>query len=90
MFSYGEEYHVDFTDMNGVMGLFAPNTSGKSSVFDALSYVIFDKCSRAFKADHIVNNRKDNFYGKFHFRIDNIDYYIEKVGRQTETREHVK
>ena len=82
MFSYGEGNTIDFTEMNGVMGLFAPNTSGKSSVFDALSYVIFDKCSRAFKADHIVNNRKDNFYGKFHFRIDNIDYYIEKVGRR--------
>lgn len=82
MFSYGEDNVIDFTNMNGVLGLFAPNTSGKSSVFDALSYCIFDKCSRAFKADHIVNNRKNDFYSKFHFRIDNVDYFIEKSGRR--------
>lgn len=82
MFSYGEDNVIDFTDMNGILGLFAPNTSGKSSVFDALSYCIFDKCSRAFKADHIVNNRKNDFHSKFHFRIDNIDYFIEKSGRR--------
>lgn len=78
MFSYGEDNYVDFTDMNGVLGLFAPNTSGKSSLFDALSFCIFDKCSRAFKADHVINNRKDGFICKFHFRIDNTDFYIQK------------
>jgi len=83
MFSYGEGNKIDFTQMDGVLGLFAPNTSGKSSVFDALSFCIFDKCSRAYKADHIMNNRKDNFNCKFHFVIDSTNYYIEKNARRT-------
>ena len=29
MFSYGEDNVVDFTKLNGIVGLFAPNTSGK-------------------------------------------------------------
>ena len=83
MFSYGEGNKIDFTQMDGVLGLFAPNTSGKSSIFDALSFCIFDKCSRAYKADHIMNNRKDRFNCKFHFMIDNVDYYIEKNAHRT-------
>jgi DNA repair exonuclease SbcCD ATPase subunit len=79
MFSYGEDNKIDFTKAKGILGLFAPNTSGKSSVWDALSFCIFDKCSRAFKATHILNNQKDNFKCKFHFEIDGTDYFIERV-----------
>lgn len=78
MFSYGEGNTIDFTNMEGVLGLFAPNTSGKSSIFDAISYCVFDKCSRAFKAEHIINNTKDWFKCKFNFQIDGVDFYIQK------------
>ena len=82
MFSYGDNNIVDFTKAEGLVGIFAPNQSGKSSVWDALSFCIFDKCSRAFKASHIMNNRKKQFYCKFHFEIDGVDYYIERLGRR--------
>ena len=36
MFSYGEDNVVDFTKLNGMIGLFAPNASGKSKLLDAL------------------------------------------------------
>ena len=78
MFSYGEDNKIDFENAKGIIGLFAPNTSGKSSLFDALSFCIFDKCSRAFRANHIMNNKRDNFRCHFHFQIDNIDYFIER------------
>lgn len=81
MFSYGENNKIDFTKANGIIGLFAPNATGKSAVWDALSFCIFDKCSRAFKATHIMNNQKDNFYCKFKFEIDGIEYYIERVAK---------
>ena len=32
------------------MGLFAPNATGKSSLFDAISFCLYDKSSRAYKA----------------------------------------
>jgi DNA repair exonuclease SbcCD ATPase subunit len=85
MFSYGEGNKIEFDRAKGIIGLFAPNTQGKSSLFDSLSFCIFDKCSRAFKATHIMNNQKDTFSCKFNFEIDGIDYFIERQAHTTKT-----
>ena len=85
MFSYGEGNKIEFDRAKGIIGLFAPNTQGKSSLFDSLSFCIFDKCSRAFKATHIMNNQKDTFSCKFNFEIDGIDYFIEREAHTTKT-----
>ena len=85
MFSYGEGNKIEFDKAKGIIGLFAPNTQGKSSLFDSLSFCIFDKCSRAFKATHIMNNQKDTFSCKFNFEIDGIDYFIEREAHTTKT-----
>jgi len=81
MFSYGEDNVIDFTKMKDVIGLFASNASGKSSLMSALSFCIFDKCDRAFKATHILNSQKATFHCKFNFEIDNTDYFIERNGK---------
>ena len=47
MFSYGENNFVDFTKLNGIVGIFAPNASGKSSLLDALSFCLFDTSSKS-------------------------------------------
>ena len=78
MFSYGENNKIRFDNANGIVGIFAPNASGKSSLFDALSFCIFDKTSRTYIAKNILNNRKSNFYCKLHFQIEDVDYYIER------------
>lgn len=78
MFSYGEDNVIDFSKMNGVMGLFANNASGKSSILSALSFCLFDKCDRAFKAAHILNSQKMTFKCKFNFEINGVDYFIER------------
>jgi DNA repair exonuclease SbcCD ATPase subunit len=85
MFSYGEGNKIEFDKAKGIIGLFAPNTQGKSSLFDALSFCIFDKCSRAFKATHIMNNQKDTFSCKFNFEIDGVDYFVEREAHTTKT-----
>lgn len=82
MFSYGENNKIDFSKANGIVGVFAPNASGKSSIFSALSFCIFDKSERAFKAQHIMNNQKNEFYCKFVFEIDGVDYYIERLAQR--------
>ena len=83
MFSYGEGNKVRFEDARGVIGIFAPNASGKSSLFDALSFCIFDKTSRTSSSKNILNNQKDNFYCKFNFEIDGVDYFIERSAKWT-------
>jgi len=81
MFSYGEENVIDFTKLHDVVGLFAPNTSGKSTLLSALSFCIFDKCDREFKASNIINVQKMNFRCKFNFEIDGVDFFIEKSAK---------
>lgn len=78
MFSYGENNKIKFDNVNGMVGIFAPNASGKSSLFDAISFCIFDKTSRTYVAKNVLNNRKNNFYCKLHFQIEGVDYYIER------------
>ena len=80
MFSYGEGNVVDFTKLNDVFGLFAANASGKSSLMDALSFTVFDKSAKAFKAAHVINSQKMSFSGKFRFEINGTDYVIERSG----------
>jgi DNA repair exonuclease SbcCD ATPase subunit/DNA repair exonuclease SbcCD nuclease subunit len=83
MFSYGEGNKVKFENAQGVIGIFAPNASGKSSLFDALSFCIFDKTSRTSSSKNILNNQKDNFYCRFNFEIDGVDYFIERSAKWT-------
>jgi DNA repair exonuclease SbcCD ATPase subunit len=82
MFSYGEDNVVDFTKLNGIVGMFAPNANGKSALLDALSFALFDTCSRAFKAENILNNKKDDFYCRVTFEIDSQEYVVERKAKK--------
>jgi len=90
LFSYGEDNVVDFTKLNGMIGLFAPNASGKSALLDALCFNLFDLSSRTFKADNIINKAKTTLHCKVNFEIDGIDYFIEKKGKKNLRTGHVK
>lgn len=80
MFSYGEDNQIDFTNLNGVNGIFAPNAAGKSSVMESLMFCLYDKTPRAFKGDHIINNRKDTFSCELTFEINNETFGIKRIG----------
>ncbi len=82
MFSYGEGNTMDFENLSGSIGLFAPNHSGKSALFDALSFCVFDRCSRSRHGMDVMNNKKKTFHCKLNFEIDGIDYFIERHGKR--------
>ena len=90
MFSYGEDNLVRFDKAQGIIGIFAPNASGKSSLFDALCFCIYDKTSRTTSSKNILNNRKDKFYCKFNFEIDGINYFIERTAKWTRRGTNLK
>lgn len=89
MFSYGKGNRVDFNKMSDVCGLFASNTSGKSSLLDAITYTIFDKCSKTSKAHEVLNNKQSSFKGTFKFKMNDVLYTIERVGNKKKDN-HVK
>ena len=82
MFSYGPNNTIDFSNMNGLYGVFAPNATGKSTLLDALSFACFDKCSRTKKAKHVLNNKKSNFHCKFEFELGKYNYFIERKAKK--------
>ena len=90
MFSYGEDNKIDFSKLNGLMGLFAPNAQGKSSIFDAISFCLYDKSSRAFKAANILNNRKTDFRCHLNFQVNGVDYFIERTAKTINKGKNVK
>jgi DNA repair exonuclease SbcCD ATPase subunit/DNA repair exonuclease SbcCD nuclease subunit len=89
MFSYGQGNKVDFSCLESVCGLFAANTSGKSSLLDAITYIIFDKCSKTSKAKEVLNNKQNTFRGKFCFELNGKKYTIEREGNKLK-HGHVK
>ena len=88
MFSYGQNNTVDFTKLKGLYGIFAPNAAGKSTLFEALSFCVFDKCNRTTRAEQVLNSASDSFVGKFEFDIGEKSYVIERTGKRM--RDHVR
>jgi len=78
MFSYGEGNVIDFTKAKDLIGIFAANTSGKSSIFSALTFCLFDKCERVTYAKNIMNDQKTTFSCKFEFELDGKRYFIKR------------
>ncbi len=90
MFSYGKGNTIDFSKTEDVVGIFAPNHAGKSAIFDALMFCLFNKCSRTFSASNVINNKKNNFKCKLNFEIDGVDYFIERRGKRNKDGKSVR
>ncbi len=88
MFVYGENNKIDFTrlPMNDLVGLFAPNSYGKSSFIDIILFSLYDNFSRNIYNIHrtipsyIVNNNCNWFETKIRFKLGNDIYCIHKKG----------
>jgi len=82
MFSYGENNKLDFESMDGLIGLFAKNHTGKSALLDSITYCIFDRCSRTTRADSVMNNARDTFSCTFKFEANEQVFYIERKAKR--------
>jgi DNA repair exonuclease SbcCD ATPase subunit len=90
MFSYGEDNSIDFSKLTGIVGLFAMNASGKSSLLDALTFCLYDKSSRAYRAKNVLNNKKEVFHCKAELEIDGKLFFIERKAKLIKRTQHVK
>ena len=64
--------------------------SHNSSILDAVSFCIFDKCSRTFRASAILNNKSNSFWCELHSKINGIDYHIRREARTINKGKNVK
>lgn len=87
LFTYGEGNEINFDSLQGVVGLFAPNASGKSSIPDAICFALYDKTPRTSRGVNMMNMRKDECYCEFIFEIAGTEYGIERRGKKNKKGE---
>ena len=79
LFNYGEGNSIDFSKLNGIVGIFGKNYSGKSSIIDSILYSIFNTTSKnERKTTNVINQTKSFGKGKAVIQIDDFDYYIDR------------
>ena len=79
MFCYGDKNVINFTKINGVVGILAPNHYGKSSILDIILFALYDKISRGKRQD-VLNKDKETFKCSFTIQIGNELYKIDRSG----------
>ena len=79
LFNYGEGNSVDFTNLNGIVGIFGKNFSGKSSIIDGLLYTMFNTTSKNERKNYnIINQNKKDCRGLVELQVGEKIYTIER------------
>jgi len=79
MFNYHEDNSINFDNLNGVVGIFGPNYSGKSSVIDCLLYSLFNTTTKNVRKNlNLVNNDRMNADVELKVSIDNDEFTIHR------------
>ena len=79
LFNYGEGNSVDFTNLNGIVGIFGKNYSGKSSIIDGMLYTMFNTTSKNERKNYnIINQNKKDCQGMVELQVGDKTYTIER------------
>jgi DNA repair exonuclease SbcCD ATPase subunit len=79
MFVYGEGNLIDFDKLNGIVGIFGSNRTGKSSIVGTIMYSLFNTTDRGpMKNIYMCNVRKDYCSSKAIFAHDGTNYIVER------------
>lgn len=79
LFNYGDGNIIDIDKVRGLVGIFAPNTSGKSSIFDIFLESLFDKITKeAPKNIDLINDNRDLATMVVDMTVGDDQYVIER------------
>lgn len=85
-FGFGEGNIINFEKLNGIVGIFGQNRSGKSATIGSVMYSLFNTTDRGpVKNQFVCNVRKPYCYAKALINVNGSDYVIE---RQTTKHEN--
>jgi DNA repair exonuclease SbcCD ATPase subunit len=77
--AYGEGNVINFENLNGIVGIFGPNRSGKSSIVGTVMYALHNSTDRgSIKNLHVINARKPYCYARAIITVNGTDYVIER------------
>ena len=79
LFNYGMDNSVNFSNMNGLVGVFGKNFSGKSSIVDSFLYAMYNSTSKnARKNLNIINQNRPDCEARVEIDIGHQTYYIKR------------
>ena len=79
LFNYSDGNRIDFTKLEGIVGIFGKNYSGKSSIVDTLLYSMYNSTSKSIRKNlNIINQNKDECVATATIKVDGTDYIIER------------
>ena len=83
LFNYGEDNSLDFSNLNGIVGIFGKNYSGKSSIIDGLLYTMFNTTSKNERKNYnIINQNKKDCRGTVELQVGEKIYTIERASEK--------
>ena len=79
LFNYGEKNEIDFEKLNGLVGIFGKNYSGKSSIIDAALFGLFNTTSKGERKNvHIVNQNREKAKCQLEIGVGDDTYKITR------------
>ena len=79
LFNYGERNEIDFEKLNGLVGIFGKNYSGKSSIIDAALFGLFNTTSKGERKNvHIINQNKQKAKCQLEIGVGDDSYTITR------------
>ena len=79
LFNYGEGNKIEFDNVEGIVGIFGKNFSGKSSIIDSLLWILFNSTSkRNRKSLDIINQNCEYGRGKVVIEIGSKQFTVER------------
>ncbi len=89
LFNYGEGNTINFDKLNGVVGVFGKNYSGKSSVVDSMLYTVYNSISKNNRKNlNIINQNKPSGCGRVEIEIAGKTYIIERKSEKYTKKLH--
>ena len=83
LFNYGDGNKIDFTNLNGIVGIFGKNFSGKSSIIDSFLYTLFNSTSKNVRKNlNIINQTKETGVGRVEIEIGDKKYHVERTSEK--------
>jgi DNA repair exonuclease SbcCD ATPase subunit/predicted phosphodiesterase len=79
LYRYGEDNRIDFSNLNGITGIFGPNKIGKSSIVGSLMFGLFNTTDRGpVKSAYIINKNKREGSVRIRINVNGTDYAVER------------
>jgi len=86
LFNYGKGNSIDFSKLNGLVGIFGKNYSGKSSIIDAALFGLFNDTSKGERKNvHIINQNQEKALCKLQVAVGDDVYKISRSIERTKS-----